>query len=81
MNILEFKCEFYCSPLAGEGGQGSTWTVEPMGKIMLRLRMCQTIPAFHSTICHAMVLSQAQEQVYYIYLACSVFFILMNLVI
>ena len=28
-----------------------------------------------------MVLSQAQEQVYYIYLACSVFFILMNLVI
>jgi len=43
--------------------------------------MCQTIPAFHSTICHAMVLSQAQEQVYYIYFACSVFSIAMNLVI
>jgi len=50
------------------------------GKIMLRLRMCQTIPAFHSTICNAMMVSEAKEQVCYKYLVCSVFSIVMSLV-
>jgi hypothetical protein len=37
---VNFIIYLYCSPLAGEGGQGSTWTLEPVEMSMLRLRMC-----------------------------------------